>query len=72
MFNYTPLTVSEAIAQLRKLPQDAHLVTRDYDSDWGGAHYSQVYKLEHIILKDKKKYVEVQSGLCEGDWYVED
>ena len=60
----TPITVAEAIERLKQLPPDNKLIVSDWDSEYGGTHYSHVYGFGdtgHVL-----------NGLCKDDWYEED
>jgi hypothetical protein len=58
------MTVAEAIERLKQLPQDSKLIVADWDSEYGGTHYTHVWGFSddgHVL-----------DGLCKDDWYVED
>lgn len=60
----TPITVAEAIERLKQLPQDSKLIVVDWDSEYGGTHYTHIWGFSddgHVL-----------DGLCKDDWYEED
>lgn len=70
-YDHEPITVSQLIDKLKEMPQDAYLVTTDWDSEYGGTHYHHVYDL-NLGTRKEKPLVFLADGLCPDDWYEED
>jgi hypothetical protein len=71
-YHNKPITVAEAIKQLRSLPQNAYLATSRWDLDYGIISYSLIHDLSTTVQNLGEDFVSVRAGLCKEDFYTDD